>query len=189
MILLGCFLAGITGWWAWRLAGNVAAVVAVCALCFDPNFLAHAPLVKNDVATALVLMLLMAGVWLLGEKATIFRFVAVALMSAAAIDIKFSGILAVPMVGLVLLFRAVMKKPWQCFGRWLPSRPARKLRRHRCDMPFARDVGVGLGLLSLSILADAGDRSAFWIDGYSQDAGQRRLDRGTRRPNTAAGQR
>jgi hypothetical protein len=125
MILLGCALAGITCWWAWRLAGNVAAVVAVCALCLDPNFLAQAPLVKNDVATALALMLLMAGVWLMGEKATIFRFVVVILMAAAAINIKFTGILAIPMVGLVLLVRAMMKKPWRCFGRWLPTRPGR----------------------------------------------------------------
>jgi 4-amino-4-deoxy-L-arabinose transferase-like glycosyltransferase len=117
MILLGCVLAGVSGWWAWRLAGNLAAIVAVGALCLDPNFLAHAPLVKNDVSIALCLMLLMAGVWLLGEKATALRFIAVALMAAAAINVKFTGILAIPMAGLALLLRSMMPRPWQCFGR------------------------------------------------------------------------
>jgi len=41
--------------------------------CVDPNFLAHAPLVKADVATALLLLSLMMSIWLLGERATIAR--------------------------------------------------------------------------------------------------------------------
>lgn len=125
MIVVGGALAAVSGWWARRLAGNLAAIVAVAALCFDPNFLAHAPQVKNDVPIALCLILLMAAVSSLGEKATPLRFFVVALLSAAAINIKFTGILALPIAAAALLLRALLPKPWQCFGRAVQSRLGR----------------------------------------------------------------
>ena len=53
MSLLGVFLAMLICWWAWRLSGVVAAVAATMAFCLDPNFLAHSPIVKNDVPMTL----------------------------------------------------------------------------------------------------------------------------------------
>jgi 4-amino-4-deoxy-L-arabinose transferase-like glycosyltransferase len=125
MTLVGCALAVVTGWWARRLAGDVAAVVAVAALCFDPNFLAHAPLVKNDVAMALCLMLLMAGVWLMGEKAKAARCAAVIMLGAAAINVKFSGVIAFPLAGAALAVRALTNRPWEWLGRPVASRVGR----------------------------------------------------------------
>ncbi len=52
MVLLAALIGVIIAWWSWRLAGPIAACVSCAAFCFDPNFLAHGPLVKNDVATA-----------------------------------------------------------------------------------------------------------------------------------------
>ena len=66
MTLLGVLLGAVIAWWAWRW-GDPAAVVACAAFCFDPNFLAYSPLVKNDMPI-IVLLLFMAAVWLIGQR-------------------------------------------------------------------------------------------------------------------------
>jgi hypothetical protein len=112
MTVLGVVLGIAICWWAWRLAGCVAGVVAAGAYCLDPNFLAHSPLVKNDVAIALCFVLFMASVWLVGEKATVGRVMLVALTAGVAMTTKFTGVLVIPMLGIALLFRALMARPW-----------------------------------------------------------------------------
>jgi 4-amino-4-deoxy-L-arabinose transferase-like glycosyltransferase len=112
MLLLGVALGAVVAWWAWRLHGPLAALVACAAFCLDPNFLAHSPLVKNDVAISLALLLMMMAIWLLGRRATGLRFIAVALAVGAALTVKFSGVLAIPLLGLSLAFRAFLPEPW-----------------------------------------------------------------------------
>jgi hypothetical protein len=125
MVLLGVALDGVIAWWAWRLRGPLAGVVAAGIFAFDPNFLAHAPLVKNDVPLTLIFVLLMAAVWLLGERATLFRCVAIVLLVGAALTTKFSGILCFPMLGAALAIRSMMKRPW-LFLRWNLSTRSRR---------------------------------------------------------------
>jgi hypothetical protein len=127
MIGLGLLLGVLIAWWAWRLAGPVAAVVAAGAFCLDPNFLAHAPLIKNDVPLALALTALMAAVWLLGERATLSRCLAVALLTALAIASKFSGLLALPIVAVALLCRAAAGQDWRIIRWTARTRPRRLL--------------------------------------------------------------
>ena len=112
MVLLGALLAAVIAWWAWRLAGPLAAVVATAAYCLDPNFLANAALVKNDVPITLALLGLTAALWLVGQHATGFRCAAVGLLLGAAITTKFSGLLGIPILALVLLGRVVLPNPW-----------------------------------------------------------------------------
>src|SRR5579872_5522953 len=80
MLALGVFLGAAIVWWAWRLRGPVAGIVAAAAFALDPNFLAHAPLVKNDVPITLVFFLLMAAIWLAGERATVMRIASIGLI-------------------------------------------------------------------------------------------------------------
>ncbi|MGD0389790.1 MAG: hypothetical protein ABSC42_12645 [Tepidisphaeraceae bacterium] len=117
MIGLGVALGGLIAWWAWRWRGPVAAVVATAAYCFDPNFLAHAPLLKNDVPLALVLTGLMASIWLLGERATFVRWAMTSLLLGAAMTTKFSGVFALPILMVALVLRAVARNAWPCL-RW-----------------------------------------------------------------------
>ncbi|MGD0464022.1 MAG: hypothetical protein ABSB74_16190 [Tepidisphaeraceae bacterium] len=117
-MLLVAVLLGVTiAWWAWRLGGPFAAVVATAAFSLDPNFLAHSPLIKNDVAITLVLVLVMATVWLLGERATLLRCAALFLLVGVALTTKFSGLLALPMIAIALTGRALIPKPWP-FLKW-----------------------------------------------------------------------
>ncbi len=68
MLLLGVLLGAGIAWWAWRLGGPFAGAVAVAAFCLDPNFLAHSPLLKNDVAIALIFLSFMAAIWRSGKS-------------------------------------------------------------------------------------------------------------------------
>jgi len=113
MIVLGVLLGMLIAWWAWRLAGPLAALVALGAFCLDPNFLAHAPLIKNDVPVALALTALMAVIWLLGERATLPRCALVVLLTGVVLAIKYSGIVAIPILAVALLCRAMDGRGWQ----------------------------------------------------------------------------
>ena len=125
MVLLGVALGGAIAWWAWRLRGPLAAIVATAAFCFDPNFLAHAPIVKNDVLITLVFLLLMGAIWLLGQRASLLRCAAVVLLVAIALTTKFSGLLAFPILAIALVFRSLMDRPWLLLGWSLANRRLR----------------------------------------------------------------
>jgi 4-amino-4-deoxy-L-arabinose transferase-like glycosyltransferase len=125
MILLAVGVAALIAWWAWRLAGPLAGTVALAFFCMDPNFLAHGPLVKNDVPMTLSFVGLMAAIWLLGESATIGRLIATCLLLGVALNVKFSGALGIPMLAAALLIRALLPQPWPVLGNALITRGAR----------------------------------------------------------------
>jgi hypothetical protein len=125
MIALAVVLGIIIAWWAWRLRGPAAAVVALALFCFDPNILAHAPLLKNDLPLALVFTTLMAGIWLLGERATVVRWAGVSLLLGAALTTKFSGVFGIPVLGAALLLRAIIPTPWTWFAGLAKTRISR----------------------------------------------------------------
>ncbi len=127
MLLLAIILGIAIAWWAWRLAGPVAAVVAVAAFSFDPNFLAHSPLIKNDVVTSLLFLLIMAAVWFIGRRATFLRCSILFLLVSAALTTKFSGLLAFPMIAIALSGRVLIAKPWPFLHRTLQTRRAQAL--------------------------------------------------------------
>jgi hypothetical protein len=112
MLALGVLLGAAIAWWGWRLGGPVAGIVAVSLFCFDPNFLAHAALIKNDVAITAAFVLFMGAVWLAGEKFTLWRGLAVAVLLGVCLTVKFSGILAIPMLLLAMACRVCIGRPW-----------------------------------------------------------------------------
>jgi hypothetical protein len=113
MLLIAVVLGLLIAWWAWRLAGPVAAMIATTAFCLDPNFLAHSPLVKDDVPITLLFLAMMAAVWLLGERATVWRWFLTSLLLSAVLTTKFSGLLGIPMLGIALLLRAISPMDWR----------------------------------------------------------------------------
>jgi 4-amino-4-deoxy-L-arabinose transferase-like glycosyltransferase len=52
-LLLGGLLAMLTGWWAYRLWGNRAALLAMALASFEPNLVAHSSLVTTDIGVTL----------------------------------------------------------------------------------------------------------------------------------------
>jgi hypothetical protein len=111
--ILALGLGGVMCWWAWTLAGPTAAVVATVLFALDPTFLAHAPLVKNDVLFAALLLCLAYAVWEFGRAATLGRFVVIGVICAAALNIKYSAVLFAPIVVILLAGRACLAAPWR----------------------------------------------------------------------------
>lgn len=122
MMLLGVGCGALIAWWAYRLAGPVAAVVACGLYSLDPNILAHASLVTNDVAYCLAAVGLSYALWKLGLRLTIGRSVAVGVLCGVCVTIKYTGVLAVPIIGLTLLARALMPEAWPAFKLTLDTR-------------------------------------------------------------------
>ena len=48
-VCVGVVLGAIIAFWSYQLGGMLAAIFATCLFAFDPNFLGHAGVVKNDV--------------------------------------------------------------------------------------------------------------------------------------------
>ena len=76
----------------------MAAFVATALYCLDPNFIAHAPLVKNDVAFAVALLGLVAALWSAGEKLSWLKLLSIGALCGIALTVKFSALLIVPIV-------------------------------------------------------------------------------------------
>jgi 4-amino-4-deoxy-L-arabinose transferase-like glycosyltransferase len=120
--LLGAVLVLVLAAWAGRLAGASAAIAAAVLLALDPNFLAHAPLVKNDVPIALLMVATMWVTWRVGQRASAANVGALVLSIAVAFNLKYSGVLFAPLAGAALVVRAFVPADWPAFGRMLASR-------------------------------------------------------------------
>ncbi len=120
-VAIGCILAIC----AWQIGGALAGLIAAVLYSFEPNFLGHAALLKNDVPIALVTFALVWAVWHVGRRANIYAIVALALVSALTLTVKFSGILLVPIASVLLILRAFMPFEWPAGGRTLTSRRSR----------------------------------------------------------------
>jgi hypothetical protein len=126
MLVVAVALGGVIGWWSWKLGGGVAAIAATMAFALDPNFLAHGPLVKNDLAIALLTAAILMCTWLAGQRLTVANALGLAVLSGAALVTKFSAIVLVLIPPALLVGRAVVPWEWMCFGRAVASR-GRKL--------------------------------------------------------------
>ncbi len=116
-VLLGMTLCMLIAAWAWRLAGAVAAMTAAALFALDPNFLAHAAIVKNDVPLALLLTAFAMTVHSIGRQVKWWNILLIGLICGAAINTKFSGILFGPMLIALLLVRASLAQAWNVFGK------------------------------------------------------------------------
>jgi len=127
MSLIFVALAWVTSIWAWRIAGPWAAIATAALMSLDPNFLAHGPLVKNDVAISLLFVALAACVWSVGCQIRLWNVAALAIVCGVALATKFSGVLAVPILAIAMLCRAIIPGRWRAGGFEFRSVPARLL--------------------------------------------------------------
>jgi hypothetical protein len=121
-LILGVALALLIGRWAWELGGLVPCVAATVLYCFDPNFLGHAALAKNDVASALFYVATAYAAWRAGNRLTWANAIAVAVLTAITVLTKFSGPLLAPALILMLGMRAILKTPWPILNRSIGQR-------------------------------------------------------------------
>jgi hypothetical protein len=121
MVPLGVMLGAIIAIWGWQIAGRTGAIVATALFAFDPNFLAHAGLVKNDVALSLVLTAMCFAVCRVGRRATLANVCCAALLLGAGPATKFSGVLLAPVFIAMILTRALWPIEWRVLGHTLTT--------------------------------------------------------------------
>jgi hypothetical protein len=124
-LILAVALAILIARWGWAIGGPIAAVAATFLYCLDPNFLAHGPLVKNDVAFSLLYFAAAYAMWRVGRKLTLWNTAFMLALTAAAFSVKLSGILLAPVLVIGLFSRAFMHDPWIMIGRPVTARRAK----------------------------------------------------------------
>lgn len=159
-IITGILLGALIAWWSWKLAGAWAAVLATAFFAFDPNFLGHSALVKNDVMVSVLFVAVATGLWRFGQKGSLLSLAVVAICTALAVNVKFSAILLGPIIFTVLLIRALLPQDWTIVGKALNLRWQRLL-----VVPIACAI-VGL-VCFITIWASYGFRFAPAADGKS----------------------
>jgi hypothetical protein len=122
-VLLGALLA----WWAYRLAGSAAAISASLLFSLDPNFIAHGPLVKNDVLITLLMLLLLCAISFAGQRATWRSLAAIVFACAIAVNVKFSSLIFAPILAIAVFVRSILPWSWNVAGKELTTRAARLL--------------------------------------------------------------
>jgi hypothetical protein len=118
-LLIGGLLILLVAWWAFRLWGAQAALLASALACFDPNLLAHASLVTTDVGATLFIVLTIYLLWEYLRSPTYPRLFVVGLSLGAALVSKFSTIVLLPIIGAILALRLIGNGQPQAF---LPRR-------------------------------------------------------------------
>jgi 4-amino-4-deoxy-L-arabinose transferase-like glycosyltransferase len=116
--------------------GDLAAVIALLVLTFDPNILAHSALVTTDMG---VTLLFLASVWAFYRYATrpsALRLVLAGVAAGLLLATKHSGILLAPMLLLLIA--------WEIFAAPKGSRARRTLRLAGA---FAAIVVIGVVVL------------------------------------------
>ena len=106
MLWLSVALGALTARWAFELGGPTAMIAASLLFAFDPNFLAHGPLVKNDVAIALLLVALAYTAWRTGPSMRWRSALTIGLLCGAGCTVKLSGVV-LPCVAVVLILSRV----------------------------------------------------------------------------------
>ncbi|HZZ42242.1 MAG TPA: hypothetical protein VFE58_04850, partial [Tepidisphaeraceae bacterium] len=112
MLLIALALGATIALFTHHLAGPLAACIATTLFALDPNFLAHASLVKNDVALAATYTALTYTLYLICQHLTPLRLLSLILLTTACVTTKLTGLLAAPLVVAVLLTRAFQSTPW-----------------------------------------------------------------------------
>ena len=178
MLAIGVGLGATVAAWAYRLGGPVAAVAAAGLFAFDPTLLAHAPLVKSDVAVSLALVGLGWATWRVGQQVTAARVLLVATICGVAVNVKLTGLLAGPTLAVLLVGRALGPTAWPAFGWTARTRPARLALAiavgltaaltcvavtwgaYRCRFRPASDPAVAIDMPAIYDLVEQSDRAS-----------------------------
>lgn len=108
--------------WSRRFFGDVGGLISLTFLVFCPNFLAHGALVTSDVCMTFFFLAAVGAWWRHLHNASNRTFLLSALVFGLAQVAKYSGVLLVPMMAVMVLVRVFAPAPWVWFGRTLRTR-------------------------------------------------------------------
>jgi len=120
MILVWLALAILLWWWSKKLWGPLAGVLTLGLFVFDPNFLGHGHLITTDVGMCLAFVATWIAVERFCQAPSWGRAWALGVIFALAQFTKFSAVLLILLVPLVILIRALIDQqrlPWMWVRR------------------------------------------------------------------------
>src|SRR5262245_37031109 len=101
-------LTALLGWtlWAWgrTMLGPAAGLGALFVVAFDPGLLAHGALVTTDTGCAALSTLCLFALWRYLRVRTPARLLACGVALGAALAAKFSSVLLLPLIAVLVLF-------------------------------------------------------------------------------------
>src|SRR5437773_6386232 len=101
-LLIGGTLVALIGWWAYRLWGNWAAILAMTLASLEPNLVAHSSLVTTDMGSTLFIFLTVYLLWEYFNFPNSWLLAATGLSTGMALISKFSAILLIPMIAVII---------------------------------------------------------------------------------------
>ena len=101
-LFLGSVLVALTGWWAYRLWANRAALLAVALASFEPNLVAHSSLVTTDIGVTLFIFLAVYLLWEYVDRPTVGRLAAIGISTGMALVSKFSAVVLISILALII---------------------------------------------------------------------------------------
>jgi len=101
-LFLGALLLALIGWWARRLWGSRSAILAMALAFVEPNLIAHSSLVTTDIGVTLFMFLTVYLLWEYFIKPRWWLLAATGFSAGLALVSKFSALLLVPIVGLIV---------------------------------------------------------------------------------------
>jgi len=101
-LFLGVLLVALIGWWAYRLWGSLAAMLAMALASLEPNLVAHSSLVTTDIGVALFIFLTVYLLWEYLNLPTWGRLAATGISTGMALISKFSALLLIPALGVII---------------------------------------------------------------------------------------
>ena len=102
-LFLGGLLIALIGWWAYRIWGSRAALLAMTLACLEPNLVAHSSLVTTDVGVTLFIFLAVYLLWEYLQRPRWWLLVVTGFSVGLALVSKFSALLVVPIIGLIVV--------------------------------------------------------------------------------------
>jgi Dolichyl-phosphate-mannose-protein mannosyltransferase len=109
-LLFGGVLLVLTGWWAYRLWGGRAATLAMALASLEPNLVAHSSLVTTDVGMVLFFFLTLYLLWEYLNNPNWSLLTAMGLSTGLALASKYSAIVLVPILALIVLACSIGRK-------------------------------------------------------------------------------
>lgn len=118
-LLLGMALVGLVGWWAYRLWGKGAGLLALSLAALEPNLVAHSSVVTTDIGQTLFIFLTFYLLWEYTTRPSGLLLAALGVGTGLALASKHSTILLPGMMALLLVGQALFGRtaPWPWLGR------------------------------------------------------------------------
>jgi Dolichyl-phosphate-mannose-protein mannosyltransferase len=128
-LLFGVLLVALTGWWASRLWGSRAALLAMALAALEPNLVAHSSLVTTDIGVTLFIFLTVYLFWEYVNRPRWTFLVGTGISTGMALVAKYSAVLLIPIIALIVAASLLRgSKPDVPLPKtWNPNTPQHKL--------------------------------------------------------------